>query len=390
MSATTNTSQIQASEKRLAGIKPTLVKGQNSSRDQVEKKARYVLIVDDQSTGRIILEQIIHTIDGSLRVISFSNPHEALTQCMEETPDLILTDYRMPRMNGVEFIKRVRAAHSCKDVPVMMITIVSDRSVRHEALNAGATDFLTRPVDHHEFKTRCRNMLNIRKQQCVINDRIKWLQKQVENSSRQILQREHKILLRLVKAGKFRDKHTGNHTLRIGKYSRLIAEQLGLSMAYSEDIERAAPMHDIGKIGVPDHILLNSGKLAHEEMSAMQLHTVIGQSILKDSESRFIELSAVIALCHHEKYDGSGYPNGLVGEEIPLPARIVAVADVYDALRSCRPYKEAWSRKDTIAYIQEQSGKHFDPACVNAFIDKLDLVEEYEQRLIDLEDDNQE
>ncbi|MES9965370.1 MAG: HD domain-containing phosphohydrolase [Candidatus Sedimenticola sp. 20ELBAFRAG] len=383
---TSATTTPQTGETQIAGMKPRLVHGAKNSRSQLDKKARYVLIVDDQTTGRRILEQIIHTIDPKLRIVSFADPREALVQSREETPDLVLTDYRMPEMNGVEFIKRMRALPACKDVPVVMITVVGDRSVRYEALNAGATDFLTRPMDQYECRTRCRNLLQLRQQQCIIQDHAEWLEKQVVIATHQILLRERETLLRLARAGEYRDEDTGNHVLRMAKYSRLIAEYMGLPEADCDEIEFASPMHDIGKIGVPDHILLKPGKLTRDEMELMKQHTVIGQNILNDSDSRFIELGAVIALNHHEKFDGTGYPNGLSGDEIPLKARIVAVADVYDALRSQRPYKKAWSRQDAIAFIIEQSGKHFDPACVDAFINQLDQVYTFEERLSDTAD----
>jgi two-component system response regulator RpfG len=287
----------------------------------------------------------------------------------------------MPQMNGVEFIKQVRDTHGCADVPIIMITVVGERSVRYEALNAGATDFLTRPLDQYECRSRCRNLLTMRQQQKTIQVRAKWLEKQVEIATRQVLSRERETLLRLAKAGEYRDVDTGNHILRMAKYSRAIAEYLGLSKADCDEIEYASPMHDIGKIGIPDHILLKPGKLSADERELMKRHTIIGHGILADSESRFIQTGSVIALNHHEKYDGMGYPYGLSGEDIPLSARIVAVADVYDALRSTRPYKYSWSREDAITYITEQSGKHFDPACVDAFLKQLEYIYEIEMNL---------
>jgi two-component system response regulator RpfG len=289
----------------------------------------------------------------------------------------------MPQMNGVEFIKRVRGTPACADVPIIMITIVGVRSVRYEALNAGATDFLTRPLDQDECRSRCRNLLIMRQQQCIIQDRAKWLEKQVEIATRQVLSRERETLLRLAKAGEYRDEDTGNHVLRMSKYSRAIAEYLGLSKADCDEIEFASPMHDIGKIGIPDHILLKAGRLTVDEWEIMKQHTVIGHDILSDSESRFIQTGSIIALNHHERYDGKGYPNGLSAENIPLCARIVAVADTYDALRSTRPYKYSWSRDDAIEYIAAQSGKHFDPVCVDAFLKQLEYIYEIETSLCD-------
>jgi two-component system response regulator RpfG len=366
---------------RLDGRKPQLVHRQGKGLKQDTEKLRYVLILDDQSTGRKILEEIIHTIDKDLRVASFADPHKALEQLRQQSPDLILTDYRMPQMNGVEFIKRVRKTAGCRDVPIVMITVVGERSVLYDALNAGATDFLTRPFDQYECRSRCRNLLTLRQQQSIIQDRAKWLEDQVKIATHQVLLRERETLLRLAKAGEYRDEDTGNHVLRMARYSRAIAEYLGLSKSDCDEIEYASPMHDIGKIGIPDHILLKPGKLSSGEWELMKQHTVIGHEILAESESRFIQTGSVIALSHHEKYDGTGYPYGISGEEIPLPARIVAVADVYDALRSTRPYKPLWPREDAIRYIIEQSGKHFDPSCVEAFIKQLEYIHEIESGL---------
>ncbi|MCW8828948.1 MAG: HD domain-containing protein, partial [Gammaproteobacteria bacterium] len=185
------------------------------------------------------------------------------------------------------------------------------------------------------------------------------------------------------KAGEYRDEETGNHILRIARYSRTIAEYLGLSSADCDEIEYAAPMHDIGKIGIPDHILLKPGELTADEWAIMKQHSIIGHSILADSESRFIQAGAIIALSHHERFDGTGYPYGLIGEAIPLSARIVAIADVYDALRSERPYKGGWVREDAACYISGQSGKHFDPACVEAFLKQLERIYDIEASLAD-------
>ncbi len=374
---------LRLGERRRGSWKPQLIHWQGNSLKQDTDKSHYVLILDDQSTGRKILEEIIHTIDMELEVASFADPREALEQVRQNSPDLILTDYRMPQMNGVEFIKRVRETPGCSDVPIVMITVVGERSVRYEALNAGATDFLTRPIDQYECRSRCRNLLTLRQQQSIIQDRAKWLEKQVEMATHQVLSRERETLLRLAKAGEYRDEETGNHILRMAKYSRAIAEYLGLAEADCDEIEFASPMHDIGKIGIPDQILLKPGKLSAEEWELMKQHTVIGHGILADSESRFIQTGSVIALNHHEKFDGTGYPNGLNGEDIPLCARIVAVADAYDALRSTRPYKSGWPREDAIRYISEQSGKHFDPVCADAFLKQLEHIYGIEDSLRD-------
>ena len=347
------------------------------------KRKAFVLIVDDQSTSRKILEELVHTVDSNLIVESYGNPFEALERAGEKTPDLIITDYKMPEMNGIEFTRQVRTLPFCSDVPLMVVTIVQDKRIRYDALEAGATDFLTRPIDYHECLARCSNLLVMRRQQQIIRNRARWLEEQVAEATKQVHKREKETLIRLAKAGEYRDEGTGNHVIRMAKYSRLIAEALGMSELECIGIEQAAPMHDIGKIGVPDNILLKPGRHTDDERQVMRAHSNIGHGILKDSPSRFIQLGSVIALGHHEKFDGSGYPHGLSGEDIPLMARIVAVADVYDALTSKRPYKDAWSSSEAIDYITAESGKHFDPQCVQAFLSRLDAVKLIHEQLKD-------
>ena len=342
-----------------------------------------VIIVDDQSTGRKILEQIIKDISPSLDVEVFTSPLAALERIRLRTPDLVITDYKMPVMDGVQFIREIRAISVCRDVPVVVVTVVEDRKVRYQALDAGATDFLIRPIDQYECKVRCKNLLTLRQQQQIISSRAKWLEEQVAIGTREIQIRERETLLRLAKAGEYRDEGTGNHVLRIARYSRLIAEVLGLSSRDCDDIELASPMHDIGKIGIPDKILLREGPLDEREMEIIRQHTVIGHDILSDSPSRYINLGAEIALTHHEKYDGTGYPYGLAGEDISIFGRIVAVVDVFDALTSTRPYKEAWSFDEAANYIREASGTHMDPRIVDAFSDNIDRIRTIHNELSD-------
>jgi two-component system, response regulator RpfG len=344
-----------------------------------------VIIVDDQSTGRRILEQVIRGIDADIQVDTFSDPFKALSRVRSRAPDLIVTDYKMPAMDGIALIRHVRSIPACSDIPIIVVTVVEDVRIRYAALDAGATDFLSRPIDQYECRARCRNLLTLRKQQQIIRNRAKWLEDQVALATAEVRARERETLLRLAKAGEYRDQSTGNHVLRIARYSRLIAEGLKLTRGECEDIELTAPMHDIGKIGIPDSILLKQAPLNDREFEVMKSHTRIGYEILKDSPSRRILLGAVIALYHHERYDGLGYPEGLKGEAIPLPARIVAVCDVYDALTSTRPYKGPWPASEAIRYIHERSGNQFDPACVEAFLSRIGEVQAVQKELEDAE-----
>ena len=347
---------------------------EQARRLSVMRRRRQVVIVDDETTGRSILERVIQRIDEDLQVIPFETARAALQWLQRHRADLVITDYRMPDLDGIEFIRRMRQFECCQSVPVMMITVVTERRVRHEALEAGATAFLTRPIDPIECGTSCRNLLKLQEQQSIIQDKADWLARQVDLATRQIIAREHETLLRLARAGEYRDEETGNHVFRMARYARQVAEELGLSAEECEDIEYSAPMHDIGKIGIPDEILLKPGSFDELQWERMKQHTVIGHNILSNSESRYMKMGAVIALNHHEKFDGSGYPSGLAGEEIPLVARIVAVADVFDALMSNRPYKKAWPLDKALQLLREESGSHFDPQCVDAFFARIDNI----------------
>lgn len=341
-----------------------------------ERPASAVVIVDDQSTGRRILEQIVRDLDDDLEVAAFADGPSAIRFIRQETPDLILTDYMMPDMDGIAFIRGVRSIPACADVPLIVVTISEDKRVRYRALDAGATDFLLRPIDAYECRVRCRNLLTLRRQQKMIRDRAILLEDQVAKATWEIQARERETLLRLAKAGEYRDEGTGDHVLRIAQYSRLVAEALGLSSTRCEEIELASPMHDIGKVGIPDDILLKPGRLTRAERAVIKQHTLIGFDILKDSPSGYLQLGATIALSHHERFDGTGYPAGARGEAIPLDARIVAVVDVFDALTTARPYKRAWPLAKAVQYIRCRSGSHFDPSCVSAFLRTLHRVEE--------------
>jgi two-component system response regulator RpfG len=333
-----------------------------------------VMVVDDQSTGRAILEQVVRGLDERVRVEGFMRPVDAVVWAARNVADLVLVDYMMPEMDGIEFVQRLRKLPGYEHVPIVMVTVHDDRKVRYAALDAGITDFLTKPVDARECLARCRNLLTLRRQHLALEDRRRHLEHMVDDATREVHEREKETLLRLARAGEFRDEETGTHLIRMSRYSRLIAAALGLSPEEAETIELAAPLHDIGKIGIPDQILLKPGRLDPAEWGVMQRHPVIGHDILKGSASKYVRMGALIALGHHEKFDGSGYPNGLEGDHIPLCARIVSVADVYDALTSVRPYKEAWPAGKAMEWVGAQAGKHFDPRMVEAFVASRDEV----------------
>jgi two-component system response regulator RpfG len=291
----------------------------------------------------------------------------------------------MPEMNGIELAKRLRALPGYEHVPIMMVTAHDDRKVRYDALDAGVTDFLTKPVDARECMARCRNLLTLRRQQLALEDKRRLLEGMVEEATREVRDREKETLMRLARAGEFRDQETGYHLARMARYSRLIADTIGLEREEAETIELAAPLHDIGKIGIPDQILLKQDRLDGAEWDIMRSHPLIGHEILKGSASKYVRMGSLIALGHHEKYDGSGYPNGLVSDHIALSARIVAVADVYDALTSVRPYKKAWTADEAFEFLQRERGRHFDPQLVDAFTGVKGAVERIRHELRDPE-----
>jgi two-component system response regulator RpfG len=343
------------------------------------------MVVDDQSTGRAILEQVVRTLDERVAVEGFGRPVDAVIWATRHVADLVLIDYMMPDMNGIELAKRLRALPGYEHVPIMMVTAHDDRAVRYDALDAGVTDFLIKPVDARECMARCRNLLTLRRQQLALEDRRRLLEGMVDEATREVREREKETLMRLARAGEFRDEETGYHLVRMARYSRLIADTLGLERDEAESIELAAPLHDIGKIGIPDQILLKQGRLDAAEEEVMHRHPLIGHEILKGSASKYVRMGSLIALGHHEKYDGSGYPNGLVGDHIALCARIVAVADVFDALTSVRPYKKAWPLDEAFEFLGQQRGRHFDPQLVDAFCGVREQVQRIQAELRDPE-----
>lgn len=328
-----------------------------------------IVIVDDNRINVALLKVLARQLSDR-PAVEFTDPVAALDWCLSHEFDLLLIDYMMPDLDGLAFIARLRAQPDKAEVPVLMVTASHEAEVRYEALRRGANDFLTKPVDRIEFLARSRNMLALRRSQKALADRAAWLAEEVTKATRGIVEREYDTILRLSRAAEYRDPETGSHLARMARYSLLIARELGMPPEGQDMLMRAAPMHDIGKVGIPDAILLKPGQLDPDEWATMHEHAAIGYQILRDSPSPLLQMAAVIAHSHHEKYDGSGYPQGLSGEAIPLVGRIVAVADVLDALTSRRPYKAAWSFDAALAHLRAQSGAHFDPRCVAALVQR--------------------
>ena len=332
-----------------------------------------VLIVDDSEINLTLFKHLIAKIEG-LTPVCFNVSEAALGWCQTHAVDIVIVDYMMPAPDGINFIRRFRSLPGAAEVPAIMVTANDLKEVRYNALQAGATDFLTKPVDRTEFTARVSNMAALRRSQKQLADHAALLAAEVAAATATIIERERETIFCLARAAEYRDPETGAHILRMAQFSRLIAAGLGFSEEMQQMIFEAAPMHDIGKVATPDHILLKPARLLPDEFEIMKRHARAGHEILAGCASPIMQTAAVIALSHHEKYDGSGYPNALAADDIPLSGRIVALADVFDALTSERPYKRAWSVEDTAAFIREFSGKHFDPLCVEVLFDHWQQV----------------
>ncbi len=333
-----------------------------------------IVIIDDSRANLAFMSDFVRAVGAT--PLPYADPVRALADAPNLDVDLFLVDYNMPQMDGLEVISALRKMAWSADIPIIMLTASGETTVRHRALELGATDFLQRPFDHIDVKSRLRNLLKLREAQKNLKDRAAWLAAEVESATQLIVKREEEIILRLARAAEFRDSETGAHILRMARYSFIIAKSLGLDSDFCRLIYRAAPMHDVGKIGVSDAVLLKPAALSPAERALMEKHTLFGEDILAGSGSRLIQVASEIAGSHHERWDGRGYPRGLKGAEIPIVGRIAAVADVFDALTSERPYKRAWSLEEARGAIVNGSGSQFDPDCVDAFFRRWDAVVE--------------
>jgi len=312
-----------------------------------------ILIVDDEPLNLKVLKQVLQ---DNYRLSFAKNGMDAIELVKKEKPGLILLDVMMPGMTGFEVCKQLKNDPETNTIPVIFVTALAEESDEAEGFAAGGVDYINKPISPALVRARVKTHLSL-----VHIDELK---------------RTHlELIQRLGRAAEFKDNETGMHVMRMSHVSGRLALQMGMDPHFSEQLIHAAPMHDIGKIGIPDYVLLKPGKLDDEELALMRKHPEMGAKILDNSTSPLIKLAHSVALYHHEKWDGSGYPFGLKGEAIPVEARIVAVADVFDALLNKRPYKEAWPVEDAVAEIEANRGKHFDPAVVDAMLQCLpDLI----------------
>lgn len=324
-----------------------------------------VLIVDDNSDNLDVLSGILKpfykvkaAISGelALKIVATKNK-----------PDIILLDIMMPGIDGYEVCKRIKADPTSTDIPIIFVTAKTEVKDEQAGFELGAVDYITKPISVPIVLARVRAQLALYNQQRELELLVKERTKELDETRLEIIQR-------LGRAAEYKDNETGLHVIRMSWYSKFLAEQIKASDAWVELLYTAAPMHDIGKIAIPDRVLLKPGKLDKEEWQIMQKHVEYGVDILGTHQSELLSMAREIALYHHEKFDGSGYPNGTVGTDIPLSARIVMIADVFDALTSVRPYKKAWTVEKAVSLLEEESGSHFDPDLVSEFIKCLPRV----------------
>jgi putative two-component system response regulator len=339
-----------------------------------------ILIVDDQPPNVFLLERLLAQ-GGYTQIASTTDPRDVTRLYRDFQPDLILLDLNMPHLDGFGVMQELAPLiPPGQYMPILVLTADATPDAKRKALSAGAKDFLTKPLDHIEVLLRIRNLLETRLLHVQLANQNHILDERVRLRTRELEEARIEILERLAVAAEYRDDDTGKHTARVGFVSARIAAAMDRPGSEVELIRRAAPLHDVGKIGIPDAILLKPGKLTPEEWQVMKGHAPIGAGILGGSTATVLQMAEEIAASHHERWEGSGYPFGLAGTQIPLASRIVAVADVLDATTHARPYKPAWPLEDALAEIEAQAGRHFDPDVVKVFLPCAgDLVMEMER-----------
>lgn len=363
-----------------------------------------ILFVDDDHHFREGLRLTLRPFMNEWDIAFAESVDDALAQARETPPDVIVSDVNMPRRSGLDLLVEIKSDPGLKDLPVIILTGNAELDLKRKALDLGATDLLNKPFQREDLFARLRNALRLKSYEDQLRNYNQKLENAVAQRTRELERSKRGILWRLAKAGEFRDEETGNHVARVACTSQLVSNALGLDAALSEAIFLTSPLHDIGKIGIPDNILLKPGPLTPGEMEVMRTHCLIGAAILLEQPSGFgdfgeaflgadhdegiesdalLQTASEICLTHHERWDGDGYPDRLAGDAIPITGRIVAISDVYDALRSARPYKKAFPVEKAFDVIQESRGTHFDPAVCDAFTTIRDDIENLRLQLAD-------
>ncbi|TWT30025.1 HD-GYP domain-containing protein [Blastopirellula retiformator] len=356
-----------------------------------EMRQKRIIAIDDEPVNLALAEAYLRH-DGFERLEFYSDPQTALEVVRNDPPDLILLDLMMPKLDGLNFLKAIETTHNQLLAPVILLTASSDTEHRREALELGGADFLQKPILAEELIPRIRNVLSAQHFKTWLRDQNQRLEQLVQHRTKELERAQGLIIACLARAAEFRDELTGHHNMRVARYAGLIARNVGLPGELVRTIQAAAPLHDIGKVAVPDSILHKPGRLTPEERSLMERHTDWGRSIVEpekkwgfiitdltsgdagQANADLLRVASRIAMSHHERWDGAGYPQGLAGTDIPVEARVVSVADVFDALSCKRPYKDAFPPEKCLAMIREQRGKQFDPDMVDAFEEAIPEV----------------
>jgi putative two-component system response regulator len=340
-------------------------------------KSPVVLIVDDQQLNRALFESLLR--EDGYQTRSVESGQTALLAVEAEAPDLILLDLVMPGMGGIEVIRRLKSRAESRTIPIVVVTGFSNPESRIEAFQAGAEDFLSKPVERSELRARVRNLLRMKEYHDLVIQHNRTLESEVQERTAQLRSQYRETVYLMTSAAEYRDEDTGAHVRRISALSAELARTYGMDEHFVDCLFYASPMHDIGKIGIPDRILLKPSPLDAEEWEVMKNHTLLGWNILKKGTTPYLKMGAEISLTHHERWDGSGYPRGLAGEDIPLSGRILMMCDQYDALRSSRPYKPPYSHEHAMRIMTEGDERtkpaHFFPALLKIFKDHHDVFE---------------
>jgi putative two-component system response regulator len=368
---------------------------------------KQILIIDDDQRMLDALRRTLHDQSDDWALTFVRHPETAWERLLETAYDAVVTDVKMPGLSGLDLLERIRQTDETKHIPVVVLTGLNDRDLKERALNLGASDLLNKPVEPGQLIARLRNMLQIKAYQDDLQARNELLAEKIRRQDTDLAQSRMSVVCRLGMAAELRDEDTGNHVIRVGCFSRAVAVAMGMPRPFLETLLLAAPLHDIGKIGVPDSVLLKPAPLTDEEWAIMQRHCEIGERILReeskavvplfdwyalepgsvkntlDNRDPLLDIAASVALTHHEKWDGGGYPRGLVGEAIPLESRIVAIADVFDALTSNRPYRLARPEEEALTIIAATAGSHFDPQVYAAFLRSLPEIRAIGRRFHD-------
>ena len=334
----------------------------------------HILVVDDEPANLKLLRLMLQHA-GYRRISLLDDPRQVTALCQAEPPDLILLDINMPHLDGFGVMGQIKALGLPLACPIVVLTAQCGQDLLLRALQNGANDFLNKPFNRQELLARVHNLLTAQLARQRLQADHASLEQAIENQTREVQRLQADVVRRLARASELRDNETGAHVLRMSHTSALLAKQMGWSDSACALLLEASPMHDVGKIGIPDGILLKPGPLTTDERTIMQTHTTVGAALLTGSDDPLLSMARDIALCHHEKWDGTGYPSGLTGTAIPEAARIVAIADVFDALTSERPYKQAWPVPDAVQFMQNQAGKHFDPDILAGFLGIIPQVQ---------------